>query len=186
MILHCYTPNIRENDQAHCWRALAQLSRYTVTHVEMTDVFSYSLAVQKAWDVDGDLLIVEQDMAPTVTMIDTLFDCREHACSQAYWLAPASSGALYPFYSGIGLSGHRIIFGEEWARSSGMGLIRLSREVRERMGRPDLCHFAQLDGQISVRLAGSGMHWHMHWPVCPHYHGFMEGENARIQEASRT
>lgn len=182
LVLHCHSDK-RMADQLPTWDYLSTIdTRYTVYHYLCQQPYDYADAVRAHWDGDHTLVNVEQDMEPDAGMLESLLECPDPMCGQAYWLSCLSTGRREPLYCAfLGNNFMPLRYGDPHADAMGLGLIKLTAEARRRLGPPDRVLWNQLDYEILRHVRASGSLWHVHWPACLHHHGFMDGENAKIK-----
>lgn len=134
-----------------------------VLPVECADPYDYHAAVRTLWRYPGRLLIVEQDIVPTVEMIEHLKWCQHPACTVPYRLA---RGELSLWDARGGLSWLDAMPAS--APGSGLGCVALS--VDPSIPPPDRVAWDWLAESVSARLSEYGVSWHVHPGTVEHLH----------------
>src|ERR1035437_8889634 len=153
MILHCYSEK-NWSQQQETWDAVAKIEAagYVVTDELTTirDDSAYWRVLLRHWS-KGRLILFEQDIVPTVAMIQDLSTCYHPACVYPYKL----EGLNFALWQGVwedkanqplAYGKHGVVdFGStprpsatipleapfpEFVEGSGIGLIKLSKEMQ--------------------------------------------------------
>ena len=152
IVLHCYVPGVREDDQAKCWEALVPVrARWPVLDVEVPPGadLGYAWAFRRAWGKDT-LLNIEHDVAPSLELVDALALCPEPLCTRPPGGSPAQDAGQVCW-----LGCTKIALGVQlavpWA--------------------PILRPWDKLDVDLTATLQqASGRYWHVHKEPLEHYH----------------
>jgi len=178
-LIYCYRPGWREWERELSKRAIAHLiDVYGTEHIRVCPSngrTGYSQVVADHWALPGDLIICEQDMEPNESHIQGLLECTALACSQAYWMMPASTGHFVADLSGMK-------YGEQWAKHAAIGLCRLTEKVRAAMPPPPPLFWGDVENYINKVAQQGAQQWHIHWPCVPHHHGLRSDFNVRNQD----
>ncbi len=170
LLLHPYTPGVREHEQQKCRAALDLL--HSVNRVDILCPYGESLAWPTAitgyWGTQ-DLIICEHDIGITQEAYDGLCDCEYSHCAVAYKIhQPYVQTNHAPVYCAM-VDYKFIQEGCEHADSVGFGLVKLRANV---MGIPipERLSWSNLDSKCSYAIRIQFGPWHIHWPEVPHYH----------------
>lgn len=181
-VLYAYHPYRRQHARRYSIEALAEIERYFgghVAHVVCNRDTDYAEGVRNHWNVPGSLIICEQDMAPLPEMIEDLVSCPHPACTQPYWLSPASTGFGHPIPSVTAEkdgTGTPLQPGDAWAGRSAVGLVKLGPVIRQGKSVPAGTFYGNVEHAVNTVV---GWRWHVHWPMVTHYHGFQESDYER-------
>lgn len=174
LVLHAYTPGVREPEQRATWEACRVLEAYgyRVEHMPCLGEWGYAKGLRSWWEWPGELVLLEQDLAPTPADVRDLLSCPYGLCAARYSLYPVSTHLGAPvlahrFWDGEHL--RWVLEGEEFAHLAGFGLVRFPSRLRWPGMVPIVPH-RELDTRLSRRLsAQSDLLWHLHREV-PHHH----------------
>ena len=170
-ILHAFSPGVRGVDQIATWELIQDVRTLgTVEDWPCDDAFDYHSAVVQLWGRAGDLLLIEQDNAPTLDQVRGLLACPEPCCTIPYWITPASSGLSECIIS-IGVPDRHHPIEVERTTHSAIGCIKLAASWRQSVKIPARGFWHEVENSINTRVAQSGQSWHVHWPLCAHHHG---------------
>jgi hypothetical protein len=194
MILHCYSEKNR-GQQQETWDAIAAIETagYTVKDELTTtrDDSAYWKVLLRNWG-KGVLILIEQDIVPTVSMIEGLAHCYQPVCTYPYKIQDHYSlwqgvweANPPPSYGKHGL----VDFGKtprptatiplpepfpEYAEGSGIGLVKLSKEMQNAIPLADYPAPHQwdlMDTWISSYMSQVlQKKWHVHTPNVKHNH----------------
>ena len=143
----------------------------------------YEDGLKALWGHD-DLIILEQDVVPTVGMLDTLAQGHYILCAQAYPLwrqqyQPAPHGPLdyvarcaHRYTSPPAGQTHRsIVPGEEWADYAGFGCLFIAQRFQQ-LHAPTWAPgtWDTLDTRFSKWIHALDLPFHIHWPMADHHH----------------
>ncbi len=154
LLLHVYHPERRAEDQKATWAALWAIEQYAafpVVHWPTTGPDGYWQALEAVWGYAGPVVVLEQDIVPSIWHIDQLLRCGEEYCAWDFRLA---HGVLWYTLEG----GH------------GFGLAKFSVGRRGNIvPRPQVPHVPWPDTvpALHERLAPV----HVHTPPIEHHHG---------------
>jgi hypothetical protein len=107
VLLHLYCPGKRPADQCETWEALAfmgHLSWLEVRHRPGPGAVDNARHLNMYWDGPGDLLTVEQDIVPTLGLVEELVYCPEPFCAFDFLLGCGVPWSQVPGGTGIGLA----------------------------------------------------------------------------------
>ena len=152
-VLHVYNDWDRPLDQLATRTALETEpwpDGVEIVHEQTPGQLGYAQAVAKHWDYDGDLIICEQDIVPTVALVDRLIACPGEFCAYNY----------------------RLTCGVPWAdlpKLVGLGLCKMTacarKGVAERPAVPMTGH-RDFSAMLPLRLPEV----HVHWQLVEHHH----------------
>src|ERR1035437_2720015 len=194
MILHCYSEK-NWGQQQETWDAVAAIEKdgYVVTDELTTqrDDSAYWRILLRHWS-KGRLILFEQDIVPTVSQIKSLIECYQLACTFPYKLMEG-----YSLWQGIWEANPPPSFGKyglvdfgstprptamiplpepfpEYVEGSGIGLIKLSKEMQKAIPLADYPvphQYDMMDTWISSYLSQVlKKKWHVHTPNVRHNH----------------
>ncbi len=158
VLLHVYKPGDREDEQARTKAFLLENAQaldfvVEVIHEATVDDYDYENIVAQAWTGERDLIILEQDLVPTMKMIESLATCSHFACAQAYKI---NYGPHRDFVhrTDRDTTSRLIREGDEWAHIAGLGLTRFSAQLQREVPAKSWPHsrWNMLDAQISDHL----------------------------------
>lgn len=136
------------------------------------DAFDYWRALSEAWEHPGPIINVEHDVAVGAEHLDELLACPHPLCSWAYASHWVTTGIGDVIAAGTGARDRRLgpdayylQGGEEWARWSAIGLVKVAPEARVGPLRQEPWQTLELAVEDAVRGP-----WHMHWPPVTHHH----------------
>lgn len=106
-VLHPYVPGLRSVDQAKCWEALVPI--HALPNVKVVDFpcqedYDYADGLERWWDGEDVVVIVEHDIAPTPAQVRELIECPELFCSMDYAGPNWPSWAVSTIAACIGLA----------------------------------------------------------------------------------
>ena len=84
-ILHPYSNN-REENQRRTWDFLSRLDKerpYKIVHKLVTGKYGYDNFLAEYWG-KSDILVIEQDIVPTISQVDEIINCKEEWCAFKY------------------------------------------------------------------------------------------------------
>jgi hypothetical protein len=148
VVLHSFS-RFRFNEQLETWQALEEIrNSFPVVDAFLVDEQDYDKALEGVWG-KGDLIVVEQDIVPTVEMIAGLFGCDKPWCIYEYEIRYMDDKNP-PFYP-----------------QTGLGLTKFSCEAQqisapERWGKGP---WFNLDGRVTGALIQAGYRPHVHGKV---------------------
>jgi hypothetical protein len=154
LLLHVYHPDKRREDQEATWAALSALEatqEFGIVHFATTGPDGYWKALETCWGVPGNLVVLEQDIVPTIDHIDELQVCARPYCAFDF----------------------RLAHGVPWSQvkgGHGFGLAKFSATARRSIvARPQVPHAPWPDTVplLHERLAPV----HIHGPLIEHHHG---------------
>jgi hypothetical protein len=105
-LLHPYDPACRPADQVETWDALADPQMVSLGewwHVATVGPLAYAQALQRLWEVPGDLVVIEQDIVARSWHLIELADCPEAFCAFDYLLANGEPWTAHDEHFGAGL-----------------------------------------------------------------------------------
>lgn len=181
IVYHPFVPIVRPLDQVECWRTLQRLAGCDILHYMCEDLFDYHVGLMKAWDSDGDLIIVEHDMAPTPKQIIDMANCKEEICTRPYWIGPATSGrtdATISITTEVGRPNREV----PYAIHSAIGLVKISGSLRKRLPKPNRNVWFSVEGEINKIVQQAGLQWHCHYPLVAHNHGRFNNERRESEQ----
>lgn len=176
LVLHPFVPDHRAGDQVSTWRLLHALptDRYEVVHWPCDNFLRYHDLIRRYWESDADLILIEQDVVPTIDQLAELLACPEPVCTVPYWIGPASSGqlgALISIHDGAARPYDETVMR---APHSALGCVKLAASWRASVAVPARSLWYAVENAINVRVQASVGTWHCHWPICAHYHGNLQ------------
>ncbi len=149
IVLHSFS-RFRINDQLETWQALESVREgFAVVDAFLVGEQDYDKALKDVWG-KGDLVVVEQDIVPTLEMIASLFGCGEDWCIYEYEIR-YMDGKSPPF-----------------TVQTGLGLTKLSLKAQrvsaleKWFGRGP---WFNLDGRVTGALVQAGYRPHVHGKV---------------------
>ena len=196
MILHCYSEKNR-GQQQETWDACDTIEKsgYTVEHKLTTtrDDASYWKVLLQAWG-KGRLIQFQQDIVPTVSMIEDLAQCYQIACCYPHKLREGNYGLWQGVWEAnppLAYNKHGLVdFGKtprptatiplvepfpEFVEGAGIGLIKLTKEMQNAIPLADYPvkehQWDLIDVWISAYMS-QVLHkkWHVHTPPVKHNH----------------
>lgn len=151
IILHCYVPGVREDDQAKCWGALVPVrERWPVVDIELPrSELAYAQALRRWWGIDT-LVNIEHDVAPSVEAVEALGMCPQPLCTRPPGGAPAQDAGQVCW----------------------LGCTKIALGVQQLVPwAPILRPWDKLDVDLTATLQqASGAFWHVHREPLEHYH----------------
>lgn len=106
-LLHLYCPGSRPADQTATWEALATCEwprGLSIVHCPGPEPLDNARWVEMHWDLDGDLITLEQDILVTPWHINDLRHCGSDFCAFDFTLAHGVPWTEVPGGTGIGLA----------------------------------------------------------------------------------
>jgi hypothetical protein len=158
LVLHPYS-SARQEDQLETWEFLNLIrGRFTVIDAECVGIYGYNTFLSTFWGQE-DLIIVEQDIVPTLLDLDEIIACPEPYCVFPY------AAHWKPVTTLI-----------EWRRGTvkGLGFVKIEKEaqalapVKEWEFRTSWRH---LDEKIFNAFRRRGWSYHIHERAVKHNHG---------------
>ncbi len=181
IILHAYSDK-RPDNQTETIQALKEIEQhYKVVHIKMRESNSYDYALYFMLSLNEDFMIIEQDIVPTLQIIQEIEKCPELICVARYNLYPVSTLLQTPVYA------HRIVIGDDkyrwvddndkYADLYGFGLVRFRKEVipllKEYFDKNGFKEWINLDTRISL--------WTYQHNLKAHLHGFVKHNHDLIR-----
>ena len=152
IVLHAFS-RMRLREQRETWKALKKIRRqYHIVDICVNEKIDYDDAVRKVWGEDN-LIIIEQDIVPCVSMVRALGSCVCDWCAYRYQICYVDDHD--PAY---------------WV-THGLGFTKFSLTLQERFP-TELWHHAgewqwqNLDCRITGLMVQSGL--------APHVHGYVK------------
>jgi hypothetical protein len=149
VILHSFS-RFRINDQLETWQALELIRHnFSVVDAFCVDDYDYDKALKGVWG-KGDLIVLEQDVVPTLEMIQNLLGCDKPWCIFEYEIRYMDDKNP-PF-----------------TPQTGLGLTKFSSEAQQVsalekwFGRGS---WFNLDGRVTGALVQAGYRPHVHGKV---------------------
>lgn len=150
--------------------------RFEVAPVPCADGFDYWRGLADHWSSDRTLINVEHDMEAGDEHVHALVDCPRPLCSWAYrcnWISTGLKGGVIAAGNGARIADHRhppeayyLQGGEEWAKWSAIGLVKITPEARVGPLRREPWQRLELAVHDAVKRP-----WCMHWdPPLNHWH----------------
>jgi len=154
LLLHVFHPDKRTDDQLGTWafcQAVETFADWIFVHYPTTGEDGYWRALELVWGHNGPVVVLEQDIVPTVDHINRLLYCQRPYCA-------------YDF---------RLAHGVPWSEVTGghgFGLAKFSEAARSSIAaRPQVPHTPWPDTVPTVHLRLAPVH--VHQPVVEHHHG---------------
>jgi hypothetical protein len=151
IILHPFSI-FRQKEQAETLDALRKIQgSFRVVNVLCSEKADYDDSLLRFWGTD-DLIIVEQDIVPSIEQVQTLADCPESWCGFWYWMRYAADKC--PPYQVL----------------NAFGLAKLSLETQklapsESWYKRDDWAYYNLDSRVASVLIQKGLVFHVHGEV---------------------
>lgn len=150
----------------------------TVAFHLCSDPHDYESSLFNLWNIKDNLIVVEHDIEPTQSNIESLLSCPSQLCAFAYLVYPVSSGLQTPVIPHSHRKDGKYIFlteGETEADHAALGLTKFGQYVRKAVKRSDLLHdewssWRNLDIRLSQAFNDKGLRFHIHWPIVQHNH----------------
>ncbi len=149
LVLHSFS-RFRLNEQLETWQALELIRQnFNVIDVFLVDDGDYDKALKNVWEKDS-LIVVEQDVVPTVEMVEELFGCADPWCIFEYEIRYMDDKNP-PFYP-----------------QTGLGLTKFSLNAQHIAGSEKWFGrgpWFNLDGRVTGALVQAGYRPHVHGKV---------------------
>lgn len=165
-LLHAYTPGNRIADQAETTSFLAhhaadiEVLGIDVQHATCVLSADYEYALRKAWGCGRDLIVLEQDLVPTMEQLADIASCDQALCAYAYQIYPVSTALPEPVY--VHRQGTQWIRqGADWADLVGLGLTRFSGTAQAAL---PLSEWGEVGGWVGLDTRLSMMFQRLAWP----------------------
>lgn len=192
MILHCYSEK-NYMQQLDTWIAVKALQECWTVESRLTTIEhddSYWKVLLEYWG-KSRLIQFQQDVVPSVDMIQELMDCKYQACTYPHklqggwglWQAEWTPGYVFYNKNGIvrmdGLNPTAMTMYQppfpEYVEGSGIALVKLSQELQKAIPLADYPmvnhQWDYLDTWISAYMSQElRQPWHVHTPPVPHNH----------------
>lgn len=169
MILHVWS-RVRPEDQVETKKRMAALKHYYPTKsVLAKEPDDYWKALCSVWNIDDDIINVEQDNVPTLAQIDELNACPYPLCTYPYWRKEQIVlWDLTPDRQWVSLEEPV----PDFVKGSGFGCVKIGKPIRELV---DITKYPvkqfewwSIDTWFSTQLLATGSEWHVHMPFVKH------------------
>jgi hypothetical protein len=182
LILHT-TTDARPQDQLETIAAVAEIARcYPVRSyaIPPKDDSAYWRFLLRNWGKD-QIVIIEQDIVPTVDRVYELIDCQDDACTVPYDMRPGVKGGSLFYAKGYladgmaeGLTMYKEPF-PTYSEGSGFGFVKLNSALQRKIPLHkypvDAYKWSCIDSWVSAYMQRVlDVKWHVHLPKVKHNH----------------
>lgn len=174
IIFHPYSLT-RPQEQLETWKVLDCLNRmYPVYHHLCAKPDDYDKGLASRWNKGYDLIIIEQDIVPTLDMIRNLVHFQALIAAQAYYLYTIENEPVIAHRCYTDNMATRWIEPEETqAHLIGLGLAYFSKKSQSLVDLTTLSpnrRWDNLDVRLSQAFYAQGLTFNIHYPVVTHNH----------------
>lgn len=140
-------------EQLETWQAFEQIRKeFDVKDLFVNEKGDYDDALRRVWAINDDLLIVEQDIVPTLELVRDVVACKEPWCTCKYKVS-YKDNVLQPYYLNYGF-----------------GFMKYSAKLRRELPVDTWFQVGEwdwfnLDSRINGELVAKGLEHHSHGEV---------------------
>ena len=172
MILHVWSET-RPEDQIETKARIETLRTfYPTKSVLAVRPDDYWRTLCDVWNLDDDIINIEQDNVPTLAQVNEIATCPYPLCTFPYWRKETIMLWDYPMAPDTKL----LVMLEEpipdFVKGSGFGCVKIAPSVRKLI---DITTYPvketewwSIDTWFSTQLLSTGIEWHVHMPFVKH------------------
>ena|SRR5579863_5108194 len=147
----------------------------------------WDVALRRLWDYEGDIIVMEHDVVPTVDMAREMLACPSIWCTQLYRLYHASTNLHFEVYGNRYLNDRGEFYFkladkpyDEYSDAASLCFTKFTHEFRKKIDPkfftdPTL-DLVNLDHKISLKAVELGIKCHVHTPEMKHNHTTLKNE----------
>jgi hypothetical protein len=180
-ILHTYS-NKRIDEQEETWELLSKLdkNKWTIVHILVKNYDYYKTVVYYIKHFQP-FIVIEQDIVPSIRLLEEMANCSEQLCSAPYILYPQSTLLQHEKYSCRNVISQNPVTKEatfmQWVTPEdktadyySLGLTKFNLKDTSIISDSITVPWTHCDHIISQQTFSAGLKAHLHWGEIKHNH----------------